>query len=157
VGAAAVPPKVLQQAEVSTGGILARAGVKVEWVDCALETCAGIPGLWLQIAERRPVGLHTEATGYAVVPYGRGTDGYAVVSWELVTIVAREMDLDAGPVLGAAMAHELGHLLLGQRAHAPGGVMAPRFRRRELEMAARGELAFTDAQARQIRALLSNL
>jgi hypothetical protein len=62
--------------------------------------------------------------------------------------------IDAGLLLGATMAHEIGHLLLGRDAHSLNGVMAPRFRRREMEMAARGELRFTDDQMKRIRAAL---
>jgi hypothetical protein len=61
------------------------------------------------------------------------------------------MVIGPGPVLGAAMAHELGHLLLDSHAHSHDGVMAERLRPAELIRAARGELRFDDQQAEAIR------
>jgi hypothetical protein len=45
-------------------------------------------------------------------------------------------------VLGDAMAHELGHLLLGVSSHAPRGVMKAEWHSEELEQAAQGTLIF---------------
>ena len=44
-------------------------------------------------------------------------------------------------LLGAAMAHEIGHLLFGP-AHAHSGIMSPRLGPREMRLAARGALLF---------------
>jgi hypothetical protein len=153
---AAVPAKALRQAETSAGTILARAGLRVEWVDCSVEACAAIAGFWIQFVERAPVGLHADSAGYAVLyPAGEGTGGYAVVAWRPVAAAAAEQNLEAGLLLGATMAHEIGHLLLGRDAHSMNGVMVPRFRRREMVMAARGELGFTDDQVKRIRKALT--
>jgi hypothetical protein len=153
VNAETVPAQVLRQAQAAAASMLSRAGLQVEWVDCARQPCASISGLWIQFVDQRPPGLHGETAGYAVVyPAAAGTDGYAVVAWHPVQAAAAELDLDPGPLLGAAMVHEIGHLLLGRNAHARSGVMVPRFRRREMEMAARGELGFTGEQVKQIRA-----
>jgi len=150
----AVPARALRQGEIFAAAILARAGVRVEWVDCSVEGCAAVHGFWMQFVERRPSGLHTETAGYAVLyPAAEGTSGYAVVAWRPVEAAAAG-HIDAGLLLGATMAHEIGHLLLGGDAHSLNGVMVPRFRRREMEMAARGELGFTDDQVKRIRAAL---
>jgi hypothetical protein len=135
---------------------MARAGIRVAWVDCALESCAGARGYWIEFVERQPQRLHRDTAGYAVLyPTGKGTGGYAVVAWRQAAASAAEYGVDPGPVLGAAMAHEIGHLLLGN-AHSMNGVMAARFRRREVEMAARGELGFLDDQVKRIRATLGS-
>jgi hypothetical protein len=152
---AVVPPRALREAEISAEAMLARAGVHVQWVDCSVETCAEAPDLWIQFVERRPANLHTETAGYTILyPVNGGKGGYAVVAWRPVAASASEQGVDPGPLLGAAMVHEIGHLLLGRDAHARSGVMVPHFRRHEIEMAARGELGFTDEQAKQIRAAL---
>ena len=152
----AVPAHALRQAEQSAAAILARAGVWVEWVDCAMQDCAFIPGFWMQFADRRPSGLHSDTAGYAVRYWvAGGTSGYAVVAWRPVEAAAAG-HIEAGILLGATMAHEIGHLLLGRDTHSLNGVMVPRFRRREIEMAARGELGFTDDQVNRIRAALGH-
>lgn len=51
-------------------------------------------------------------------------------------------------VLGNAIAHEFGHLLLGRKAHAPIGIMQPHWTRDMLKLADRGLLHFTLARAR---------
>ena len=53
-------------------------------------------------------------------------------------------------VLGHAMAHELGHLLLGSNSHSSTGIMSGKWRADELKRAAKGDLLFTAQQARII-------
>ena len=53
-------------------------------------------------------------------------------------------------VLGHAMAHELGHLLLGSNSHSSTGIMSGKWRAEELKRAAKGDLLFTPQQARII-------
>jgi hypothetical protein len=151
----AVPARVLHQAEFSAAAVLARAGVRLEMVDCTIEACAAIAGFWIEFVDRIPKGRHAETAGYAVLyPAAEGIDGYAVVAWRPVEEGAVRQNLEAGLLLGATIAHEIGHLLLGKDAHSMNGVMAPRFRRREMEMMARGELRFMDDQVKRIRARL---
>jgi len=70
----------------------------------------------------------------------------------MVEAAAKSLDVEAPYILGATLAHEIGHLLLGARSHFPSGVMCPHFGRAQLRMAARGELLFTSEQAGRIRA-----
>ena len=53
-------------------------------------------------------------------------------------------------VLGHAMAHELGHLLLGSNSHSSAGIMSGKWRAEELKHAAKGDLLFTAQQAKMI-------
>ncbi len=141
----AVPPGVLEQAEKAVTAIFARAGVRVEWLDCRRSDCGTTSGLRVQILSQ-PAG----AAGYAVIgPETR----YAVVRYPVVEKSAAALAVDAAPVLGATMAHEVGHLLLG-KGHSERGVMSPRLGRKEFERAARGELAFTGEEAQRIRQTL---
>jgi hypothetical protein len=50
-------------------------------------------------------------------------------------------------LMGHAIAHELGHLLLGTSAHARYGLMAGRWRSNELDRAEVGSLQFSPAEA----------
>jgi hypothetical protein len=70
----------------------------------------------------------------------------------MVDATAKSLEVDVSYILGAALAHEIGHLLLGARSHVPRGVMCPRLGRQQLKMASRGELLFTPEQAARIRA-----
>ena len=53
-------------------------------------------------------------------------------------------------VLGAALAHELGHLLLGKGAHSPMGIMRSHWDSEELRALGRGRLTFDRRQAEAI-------
>lgn len=54
-------------------------------------------------------------------------------------------------LLGYALAHEIGHTLLGTNKHSAGGIMKARFSRRDVEDMARGWLRFTPREARRLR------
>jgi hypothetical protein len=57
-------------------------------------------------------------------------------------------------VLGSAMAHEIGHMLLSGR-HSQQGVMRASFNQADFRRIAAGDLAFTDSEAAGIRARMS--
>ncbi|MCU1238235.1 MAG: hypothetical protein JWP63_6202, partial [Candidatus Solibacter sp.] len=90
--------------------------------------------------------------GFAVLQRGSFTESYAGISYPAVVDIAREMDAEIALVLGTALAHEIGHVLLNSAAHSLSGVMSARMRPQEIAAASRGELRFTPAQAAAIRA-----
>ncbi len=134
-----IPKKTLRAAEEQAAHILASAGVKVAWRERG--------ELQLQIVDAEARGLAGDAAGFAVLTPG-GT-GYAAVSWPAVEREARQMEVDEAFLLGAAMAHEVGHLLFGP-VHAAVGVMAARLGPREMRLAAQGELRFEGRRTKVI-------
>ena len=86
-----------------------------------------------------------------IYPTDWGHDGYAGVFYRRVMETAKKEECDTGLMLGATMAHEIGHLLLGSNAHSARGVMRARLKREEVGQAARGDLRFTAEQAEAIR------
>lgn len=153
---ARVPAGTAVEAERTAADIFRQAGVEIGWVDCeASDACRSGPGpleFWLHLLDTQPATLSADALGYALLTHAPHSEGsYAAVSWPPVRHLADAMVIGPGPVLGAAMAHELGHLLLDSHAHSHDGVMAERLRPAELIRAARGELRFDDQQAEAIR------
>jgi len=61
-------------------------------------------------------------------------------------------DASAGQILGHAMAHEIGHLLLNSSAHSPVGIMQGEWDKRELTHLQAGRLLFTSEQSHLMRA-----
>jgi hypothetical protein len=61
--------------------------------------------------------------------------------------LSEDYKVSLAAVLGHVMAHEVGHLLLGFKAHSSQGIMRPHWQREELVQAAMGRLRFTDFQA----------
>jgi hypothetical protein len=53
--------------------------------------------------------------------------------------------------MGAIIAHEIGHLLLGSNAHAAIGIMRAHWQDAELRMLSKGELLFTTEQGARMR------
>ena len=153
---ARVPARTAAEAERTAADIFKQAGVEIGWVDCySSDACRREPGrleLWLHLLDKPPATLSGDALGYALLTHAPRSDGsYAAVSWPVVRQLADSMEIEPGTVLGAAIAHELGHLLLNSHAHSHDGVMAGRLRPPELIRAARGELRFEDQQAEAMR------
>jgi hypothetical protein len=61
--------------------------------------------------------------------------------------VAKKCQADVFQILGAAIAHEVGHLILGANAHSPGGVMSPHWGPAQYDRISIGELSFSMEQA----------
>jgi hypothetical protein len=104
---------------------------------------------------RRPVENSSSASGRVMgIALGDRHDvgGSAFVFRDRVTHVARERQQDVARVLGYAMAHEMGHLLLPYPAHSTNGIMRAEWNGDDLRHIADGSMLFTPAQATLIRA-----
>lgn len=99
-----------------------------------------------------------------LVPHvSRKCMGYAVLAGEFSTIASvfyhRAVDLEdenlAGraEILGAMLAHEIGHLLLGRPSHSNTGIMRGVWSDQDLKNIVRGRMWFT---ARDAKLLVAN-
>jgi hypothetical protein len=84
----------------------------------------------------------------------RGSASLAYVLAHRIAAVSRGYQVPAGIVLGSAIAHEIGHMLLSGR-HSRQGLMRASFNQADFRKIATGNLTFTDREAAQIRARLS--
>jgi hypothetical protein len=75
----------------------------------------------------------------------------AYVFAERVGDLARQDSGQVPPLLGAAIAHEVGHLLLAGDAHTVTGIMSARWGPKENKDALMGVLTFSRYQSRQMR------
>ncbi len=150
-----VPEKNMAMAAGIAGYALGKAGVEVTWLRCpGRAECGSEPAngeFRLLILNLRPSRNKGDKTGFAVIPR-EAAQRYAGVFYPMVEDGARNLDADPAHLLGAVMAHEIGHLLLGSQAHSRAGIMCPHFRQENIRMATRGELLFTAEQAERIRA-----
>lgn len=154
ISAGSVPGYVLSDAKYAAGDILKTAGVRVIWQMCrAGAPCAGPVGrgvMVVRVSGEVPEGHRGDTAGYAVLG---AEENHAVVSYPRAVATADGCGNSASMVLGAAIAHEVGHLLLGP-AHTESGIMAARLRCGDLTRAARGELRFSAEESRRIGAVL---
>lgn len=160
-----VPQETLMRAEEVTSRILREAGVRVVWVNCNYgiiaelrEPACGRPlsalDLVMNLVDRiQPLSpkLREIAMGLAVVPSNGSEGNWAYLSMHQASSIAHESSMPLETLLGLGAAHELGHLLLGENAHTPSGLMKARWSPGELELGSHGKLLFTAAQSDRIR------
>lgn len=141
------PKGVIPAAQKEATRILGAAGVNVDWRKGPAPN-----GLTLFLVERRMVPAKDVALGYSFV----GTHSVeeldvAHLLYPAIERKARDGQTGISTVLGAVMAHEIGHLLLNSNDHSPTGVMSAVFEFTQIAEAARGHLLFTASQAARIR------
>jgi len=130
---AKVSPATLQKGQAVAGQILAKAGVRLRWVDCPCEKpMADATTLSLRIIPKlfgsTTSTFRSDHLGFAAVTEEGGV--LATVFYDRIESVGKGGDL--ANLLGLATAHELGHLLLGSKAHTDEGIMRPRWTRKHL-------------------------
>jgi len=162
---------LLLRSEGEATAILNNAGLEVGWVDCPLsaEDSAFYPAcrnpmsgadftIRILGAEDAPrVALHRDALGQALECQGDYTGCSAYIFYRDVQELARDGDASEYQLLGHALAHEIGHLLLGAHSHASEGIMRAEWRQQELYTIARAHLFFTDEQSKRMRAQVAAL
>jgi len=133
-----------------------RAGVRLIWLDgrapqreqevgaCSKQFRSAQVMLRI-IDDFTPDRHRAEILGMAVPPV------YATVYRSAIRRIGSEDDVAEYIVLSAAIAHEIGHLLLGPQAHAPAGLMRARWSAGDLRAAARTALVFSKREAREMR------
>jgi hypothetical protein len=153
---ASASPRAMARAENYAGYVLGKAGVEAAWSDCGLSrvneknaTCeddTGSPTLTLRIVSE-PVsfmpGVTEDSLGYSV--------GYiATIDYPKVRDLAGRGDADIDDILGCAIAHEIGHLLLGRNSHSAHGIMKSPWSPEDFQLARKRSLRFTPAQAERM-------
>jgi hypothetical protein len=158
-----VPPTVLVGAQETASYIFAKSGIDIRWMLCGREdespeernACSQpeFPDrLDMHIVNGCP-HLASSVFGISYLsPEGIGTQADV---FYLKVAAFRQLSAELSTLLGYAMAHELGHLLLGLNSHSPTGLMRADWRAKELTFMAQGGLIFSDEQAQRMKAKLS--
>ena len=158
-----VPADDLAAARQEAQAVLQQAGVNIVWAECWVgdrqpESASG--------RCEEPVGgdivLRLQKTGEAdrskFVSMGfslvrtAGTAPFlATVYVDRVDSVARGAGIDARRVLGLAIAHEIGHVLLNSNTHAPSGLMRANWSRNDLRRKDDAAWHFLETEAAHVR------
>ena len=154
---AGVPPETLNLAEAQASKIFEKAGLIVEWWELPVST----EGKELPAADRPtvpPVAYLKLPPDSRIASLRRSSGAFGCALGADVYVFAgrifqatEEAKASLPIALGHIMAHELGHVLLGENSHTPGGIMTPMFRPREFALMGMGSLLFTPAQAKRMR------
>ena len=124
--------------------ILEGARLQTVWRDCA-SACDDAPGpreLIVRIVAA-PQGIVADSLGCALVDLQDGAGTLATIYSDRINVVASRTGVDAGTLLGRAVAHEIGHLLLGTARHSASGLMRALWSDRELERAMTADWTFS--------------
>jgi hypothetical protein len=158
-----LPEKVLAQSADEVTRIFHKAGVTTVWITCKSSKRFSLPDvecdhplgpthLALRIV-RRAWKAGDSIFGMAFLSE-TGTGAYGDVFYDSVEKLHHDWGVSVPRVLGHVMAHELGHLLLGN-AHTREGIMCPSWRGQQLQRLTKGGLLFSREQAEFIRERLS--
>ena len=136
------------------------ADVEVSWLTCTASSggrCAvplGRGEVMVRLVRSAKGAASDDSLGTALVDPKTGTGVLATVYVDRVERLARSSDGDLGLLLGRAMAHEIGHLLMGRAGHASGGLMRPRWTKGEVVRNAKRDWGFDGPDLRAIRTRL---
>jgi hypothetical protein len=158
---AQVPDDVLTHAQTEVTRIFRQAGVEIVWgapssasasTDASREPRLIIAILSYDQVERLPPALTRDGAGVGVALNSSPTTraNVAYVFYHRVKSLTGANGVTLAPVLGAAMAHEIGHLLL-DNAHSEAGLMRADWTKADLQLIQRSELFFTVEQGALIR------
>ncbi|MFZ0732107.1 MAG: hypothetical protein WAM79_07265 [Candidatus Sulfotelmatobacter sp.] len=158
-------PSVLRHAEQVAGDILQKAGVATRWIDCPVGSSRGVAcsspvstlDFFVNLLPesmsdrlRLPGGV----LGSAIEGSGRDFGFMASVFYDVAKDRAAAGQVDFGELLGDAIAHELGHLLLGTNSHSGWSLMSAFWSGNQFRLVAQGLLAFSDVEAKRIHAAI---
>ena len=160
-----IPDVLLSRAEEEATAIFRPTGIEAVWVDCPLSgaewdrypACQQPMGRAdfalriLSAAMTQKAPARGEALGFALPCPEDLTGCYAEVFYLRITDWASGAEISAYQLLGHAMAHEIGHLLLGPNSHSRNGIMRAQWNRDDLRVVARASLRFSPEQSERLR------
>jgi hypothetical protein len=156
----------MDKGRVTTEGILRDAGLEIVWVDCPLSTvdgrdhptCHDVQGpldLSLRILPRvkvNPLPFRENALGFAALSAEGDRGSMASIFYQSVQDLAVLGDAPVAEILGHAIAHEIGHLLLRTIRHTESGIMRAAWSRKDLRRIQMEGLHFSVQQGKQMQA-----
>jgi len=162
---AAVRLETLKWATVDVTRIYASSGINIAWEQPITETqedrgidmsSAPLPGrqrerpyVAVRILPRTAANIVPGALGFAL-PFAQ-TGAQVSVFYDRVEATARSQNATPYVVLGYAIAHEIGHVLLRFSEHSAAGLMQARWNQTTWRLATDGLLAFLPEQKQRIR------
>jgi hypothetical protein len=153
---------VIAKGEREASRVFERAGIAVRWSDCPVfdpsrgsnQVCNeqdGTCSFSVVINDTfEDAEIKDTAMGFAL-PFSEPRNHAAIVYPRLEKLVnANPGVIDRGGLLGAVLAHEIAHLLLGSNRHGP-GIMLANWTPAELKRIGHRDLLFTPEQAAALR------
>ena len=150
---AGVSTSILAPAAQLVISVFERAGTTLVWSDCPGPDCPetfGPNSLVVKVIRRENTSRMEWPNGACGVALASDDSGfYALIDYDCV--VACGTPAETSSILGHAVAHEIGHLLLGDRGHSAAGVMKKRWGVAEKTHMQQKRLLFGPEEAVRIR------
>jgi hypothetical protein len=142
--------------------ILARTDIAVEWIDCPARqgtpspACATPPSsqelvIRLVNSTAGTLGMGHAALGYSLIDSETSTGTIGTVFVDRVNQLANSVKLETSTLMGRAIAHEIGHLILGSNQHSDAGIMREIWTVEQLLKNRRRDWAFLPAEGERMR------
>jgi hypothetical protein len=158
VNSAMVRNEIVAIGEKEAGYILSLAGIEVVWQNCGAGALApmsdfckpsNVEKLFLINLTNDRTAVSTAETLGLVGRLVETGDYSALIFYMPIKDLALKLQVEGSTVLGAAFAHEMGHVLgIG---HSKLGIMSPSFSRSHFVLMDQGRLVFTSDQATRLR------
>jgi hypothetical protein len=103
----------------------------------------------VRLISRMPASVLPGAIGYAL-PFAH-TGAHVVVYYDRVQALSARVNTESYIILGYAMAHEIGHVLLGSSEHSEAGLMQARWTPATWRLACAGVLAFGREESKRMQ------
>jgi hypothetical protein len=156
----------LREAKAHAAAILQTAGIAVTWLDCwygkkapldAPARCRDSVGSDLVLRLQRTQAGNGErfvSLGFSLV-VREGLPFLATVYADLAETVARRAGVGSRTLLGRAIAHEIGHLLLNSNSHSDAGVMRAAWSRVTLRRDDARDWQFRESEVETMRSAIA--
>jgi hypothetical protein len=155
---APVPTKILGEARERVTAINHRSGIAIDWVECPVgdQDPSQFPActedydathLFLHLLPQAAKTIKMERAGESLLSVRM-----ANIYWNRVREKAKSMQVEVERLLAHAVAHEVGHLLLGSNSHSPSGIMVGKWSRQDLINISQSGLSFSAKQSKFIQA-----
>ena len=146
-----VSARVLDVAIAEAGRICTMAGIEAIWADTG-DDIRSIGALTVRLTRAPRSGRAVSSRALGVTPVSmNGRPLHAWVFYERIRDRAAMLRMNEAILLGAVIAHELGHLMLPRGYHSNTGLMRERWDRQQAQKAMWGQLAFSSQEAESIR------
>jgi hypothetical protein len=148
-----VPPADVERARASVGAILANVGIDPIWRPCHASTCTGPikpHEVVLRVVRSSP-GSAKDSLGSSLIDVSQHAGSLGTIYADRVRALATQAGVDEGELLGRAIAHEIGHMLIGTSEHSRVGLMRAVWVTSELRRARRSDWMFSGREGAELR------
>jgi hypothetical protein len=148
-----VPPADVERARASVGAILASVGIDPIWRPCHASTCTGPvkPHEVVLRFVRSTPGAARDSLGSSLIDVSQHAGSLGTIYTDRVRALATQAGVDEGALLGRAIAHEIGHMLIGTSEHSRVGLMRAVWVTKELRRDQPSDWVFSGREGAELR------